>query len=270
MDRNLNIELFDMVQYPFKPEKYRQYRNTFLQDITVGFNFKPSTEGKTELNAHFNDYLQSYFGVENSGDITSADCNITKKDFSLSFDFSDHSAVVRLSGKDYVRFSETVLPHVFKLRSFFNKVVKVEEIDKMGIRKLNVFNIKGNGSEPIDPMDVMQSLFSQEMMANLSADNLDEQEQTIPNMKKCVFKVADSSVTIRTALLPPSRPNDQFHHLLLDTLGELQPADGIKIEEIPEKLMDFNKMMFDCYHWCVNEGVKNVMQQEDINKQVKQ
>ena len=140
----------------------------------------------------------------------------------------------------------------------------------MGIRKLNVFNIKGNGSDNIDPMDVMRSLFSQDMIANLSLDDLDEQEQTIPNMRKCVFKVADSRVTIRTALLPPSRPNDPFHHLLLDTLGELQPDDGIKFEEIPEKLMDFNKVMYDCYHWCVNDGVKKVMQQEDINKQVKQ
>lgn len=255
-----------MNQYPFKPESYRQYRNTFLQNVTVGFEFLPSTEEKSDLNAHFSEYVQSFFGIVCNGDITSSVCNITKNDFSQSFDFNDHSAIVRISGKDYVRFSETVLPHIFKLRSFFNKVVKVDKITKTGIRKLNVFNIKANGPEGVKPEEVMQSLFSQELITKLSIDNLDDQEKKITNLKKCVFQCDVSSITIRAALLPPSNPNDTFHHLLLDTLGELQPIDGIKFEEIPERLLDFNKIMYDCYHWCVNDSVKTLMNQEVTKK----
>ena len=259
-----------MNTYPFKSENYRQYRNTFLQDVIVGFEFKPSTVEKSVLNANFKNYIMGFFGVDCNSDITTSVCNITKKDLSLIFDFSDHNASVRLSAKDYVRFSETVLPQVFKLREFFNKVVKVEKFTQIGIRKLNVFNIKTNGTESVDHKVILQSLFSKEFIANLSDNNLSEEECTVPNLKKCIFKTDDNSITIRTALLPPSRPDDSFHHLLLDTLGELHPADGVKFESVAEELIDFNKVLYDCYHWCVNDSVKNVMQQADTNKTNKQ
>ena len=258
-----------MSQFPFKPEKYCQYRNTFLQKVTIGFDFAPSGVEKSKLNALFNEYVQSFFGVTSDGDLTSITCSVSKNDQSLSFDFCDHSAVINLSGRNYVGFSDTAIPQIFKLRDFFNKVVQIENFKRTGIRKLNVFNIKTNGKEQVDEIQVMKAIFSEELNSKLSNDNLDGEEQNA-KVKKCILKSGNKTITIRTALMPPSRPNDLFYHLLLDTLGEIENEDGITVEEVSELLMDFNKDIYDCFHWCVNDRVKQVMQQSDINNRGKE
>ena len=52
-----------MKPFPFGHEKYRQYRNTFLQSVTIGFDFPIPKIGKEMLNSKFNDYIQSFFGL---------------------------------------------------------------------------------------------------------------------------------------------------------------------------------------------------------------
>lgn len=259
-----------MNQFPFTSEKYRQYQNTFLQNVTVGFDFPVSQVEKSELNVLFNDYVQSFFGVVNEGDITTGMCTITRKDMLQSFDFSHRSAVIHLSGKNYATFSDTAIPAIFKLRNFFNKVVRTATLTKTGIRKLNVFNIKTDGKPIADATPVLKALFSENLIASLTTDNLDQEEQTIPGLQKCLFQSGDAQITIRTALLPPSQPNDSFHHLLLDTLGEVSPAEGIKVDEVADLLMDFNKSLYDCYHWCVSDRVKQVMLQDNQSKSGKE
>ena len=255
--------------FPFPSEKYHQYRNTFLQNVTIGFEFALSGVKKDELNALFNDYVQSFFGVTSDGDLTSGMCNVSKNDQSLSFDFSDRSAVIHLSGKGYVGFSDTAIPQIFKLRNFFNKVVQIEKFTKTGIRKLNVFNIKANGKESVDEAQVRKALFTEAFNNSLSSDSLDEEEKNL-GVKKCIFKEGDRSITIRTALMPPAQQNDIFYHLLLDTLGEIDTEDGVSVDDVSEILMDFNKVIYDCYHWCVSESVKNVMLQPNDSNKVKE
>ena len=254
-----------MSEYPFKSEKYRQYQNTFLQRVTIGFDFPTTTVESSDLNTQFNDYLQSFFGVTAGDDLNSGTFNVTRKDMNQSFDFSNRYAVISLNGSSYVGFSDTAIPQIFKLRNFFNKVVKVEKLTKAGIRKLNVFNIKANGNTPVDAEPVMKALLSSDLLAALSTENLSEEERSIPGMHKCVFSYGESAITIRVVMMPPSKANDSFHHLLLDTLGELTPAEGIRIDDVADCLMDFNKVLYDCYHWCVSDSVKQVMQQEENN-----
>lgn len=257
-----------MNKFPFPPEKYRQYRNTFLQSVTIGFDFIPSAVKKDELNALFNEYVQSFFSVTSDGDLITEMCKVSKNDQSISFDFSNSSVVIHISGKGYVGFSDTAIPQIFKLRNFFNKVVQTEKITKTGIRKLNVFNIKVNGKEQVDEKQVMKAIFSSALNNALNTDCLNDEEKSL-RVKKCIYKVEDKTITIRAALMPPSQPNDIFYHLLLDTLGEIDKPDGISVDEVSELLMDFNKDIYDCFHWCISERVKQVMQQPDNNNTTK-
>ena len=256
-----------MDKFPFEPAKYCQYKNTFLQNVTIGFNYAPSVVEKAKMNDLFNDYVQSFFGVTSEGDLTAGTSTISKNDQTLSFDFSDRGTIIHLSGKTYVGFSDTAIPQIFKLRNFFNKVVQIKEFEKTGIRKLNVFNIKVNGKEAVDEVQIRNAIFSKSLNAILSTDNLNDEERNA-SVKKCIFKVGAKTITIRTALIPPSQPNDIFHHLLLDTLGEIDSTsdEKISVDEVSELLMDFNKDIYDCYHWCVSDSVKHVMMQSEGNK----
>ncbi len=248
-----------MSSFPFRPEKYRKYQNTFLQKVTIGFDFGSSQVDKIILNNEFNDYLQRFFGINSNGDIASQTWNVSKKDSTLSFDFSSRHTVVNFSGQSYVSFSDTAIPQIYKLRDFFKKVVRIDKISKTMIRKVNVFNIKYNKEEEINVSEVRGLIFSKEFLSALNTDNLTEQERKIPHFCKCEFFDDESLIKIRTALMPPSSESDEFYHVILDTVACLRPSNGINVDEIAEKLMDFNSILYYSYHWCISDNIKRVM-----------
>ena len=252
-----------MKPFPFKPIRYRQYRNTFLQNVIVSFEFTPSTKKEDILKDLFHDYVQSFFGIDTKGgDISKEMCNISKKDMSQIFLFSNGKASILLSGKQYETFSDTAIPQIFKLRSFFTKVMEVYSLKNVSIRKINVWDFKNSDKKEVDVDEVKDLVFSPGLLMDLSTENLEKQEMEIPNFSKCSYSQNDEQIDIRTALLPPTSKDD-FSHLILDTLGVVNPGEGIKVEEMADVLMDLNSYLFYSYHWSVSDYVLNVMNEEN-------
>lgn len=251
-----------MKPFPFEQVKYQQYRNTFLQNVLIAFDFGPSNESPANIDVAFKEYAQSFFGLTITGDnsITSSPCSVSKKDMTQSFLFSNKLVSIQIAGKEYKSFSDTAIPQVFKLRHFFSKVLKINSFTKVGIRKVNVWNFKNKNNENVDLNEVKQLIFSQQLRADLSSSDLNDEERKIPNFEKCQYQNKNTIINIRTALLPPG-PQDEYHHLILDILGELTSND-INVENVVDFLMDLNSEIFDSYHWSISPYVIDVMNKE--------
>lgn len=249
-----------MEHFPFTKTKYRQYKHTFLQNVMVSFNFDSTVEVSVADDS-FADYSKAFFGLEKSGTLSKA-ISISRKDNAQSFLFAHNHAEIFMNGQKYEGFSDTAIPMIFKMRKFFNDVVRVEKINSVSIRKINVWNIKKNGKDDINPQEVMKLILSQNLLSELSNENLNDEERAIPNFLKSEWKEDQRLVTIRTALIPPASTKDEFYHLLLDTQAFEIPTDGYTVDEVSGKLLDLNSIMFYAYHWCVSEEVLTVMNKE--------
>lgn len=255
-----------MKSFPFGSAKYKQYRNTFLQNVIITFTFNNAAEDLSKLDDDFKDYIQTFFGITPNCRLSEGLCSITKKDKSLSFAYAKDSVNVQISGQNYITFSETAIPNIFKLRDFFNKVVKIEKLNSISIRKINVWNFKNTNKQEIRVEDLRDLVFSKKFLSALSTEHLDEIEKSIPHFSKCSYSEDEKTLTIRTALLPPTAKDD-FHHLILDTTIDLHKSDKIKVDQLADSLMDLNSELFDCYHWCISKYVLNVMDSNpDENK----
>lgn len=246
----------------FPKVKYRQFKNTFLKSVMVEFSFD-SFEGDAQvLNERFKDYVQTAFNIPAVGNLLQGEHNITKKDMSLGFHFSNGQAGVRLDGQRYLTFSETAIPQVFKLRPFFNKVIETPRLNKISIRKINIWNFQASQKNTISENSIESLIFSKELISSLNSNELNEQEREIEGLKKSIF--SDDSglkVEIKTVLLPPDKtnPKDNYHHLVLDITGTIENLDGFKVETMPEELMDLNSSLYYCFNWCVTPYVINLM-----------
>lgn len=226
----------------------------------VSFNFESTVEVSAADNS-FADYSKAFFGLDKSGTLSKA-ISISRKDNAQSFLFAYDHAEIFMNGQRYEGFSDTAIPMIFKMRKFFNDVVCVEKIKSASIRKINVWNIKKNGKDEINPQEVMKLILSQSLLSELSDDNLNDEERAIPNFLKSEWKEDQRLITIRTALIPPAGAKDEFYHLLLDTQALEIPTDGYTVDEVSGKLLDLNSIMFYAYHWSVSEEVLNVMNKE--------
>lgn len=255
-----------MKKIPFKPIKYRQYRNTFLQNVIITFDFDHSKKDDQKLMDSFHDYALSFFGIEvQNGNINVDVCKISKKDQSHIFLFSNGQVTIQLSGKSYESFSDSAIPQVFKLRNFFNKVVQISTLKSISIRKINVWDLKNSDEKEINVSEVRNLIFSSSLLHDLSNDNLTNEEDKIPNFLKSSYSQNNTQIIIRTAFFPP-KLKDDYSHLILDTLGIVQQPDGINIDEFVDFLMDLNSQLFYSYHWSVSDYVIEVMDAKENNK----
>lgn len=249
-----------MERFPFTKTKYCQYKHTFLQNVMVSFNFDSTVEVSVADDS-FADYLKAFFGLEKSGTLSKT-ISISRKDNAQSFLFAHNHAEIFMNGQKYEGFSDTAIPMIFKMRKFFNDVVRVEKINSVSIRKINVWNIKRNGKDDINPQEVMKLILSQNLLSELSNENLNDEERAIPHFLKSEWKEDQRLVTVRTSLIPPASTKDEFYHLLLDTQAFEIPTDGYTVDEVSGRLLDLNSIMFYAYHWCVSEEVLTVMNKE--------
>lgn len=240
--------------------KYQQYRNTFLKSVFIQIEFPVTVKSDEELDKSFDDYTQSFFGIISEDKISHGLCTISKKDMSHSYQFSKNAVIIQISGNNYDSFSDTAIPFIFKLRHFFSKVVEVENVSKVVIRKVNVWDFKRNDNLSPTVTDVQNLLFNGNMVDELNTDHLTEEEANIPGFNKCVFTNGENTITVRTALIPPVKP-DEFFHQILDT--EIVRSDNLISIGLADLLMDMNSVLYYCYHWCVNQYVINLMNQDN-------
>lgn len=249
-----------MQTFQFPEVKYRLYKNTFLQNVMVTFEFLSANNERT--NAAFVDYLKSFFEIEAKDSSLINGVTISKKDMSVSLSFSTNKAAIHLNGQKYVGFSDTAIPQVFKLRNFFTKVMNVTTLQSISIRKVNVWNIKQDIRNAVRVEDAYKAIFSDNLINALSNVGLSEEERAIPNFQKAYWKVNTAELIVRTALLPPSKTKDQFCHLILDTEIIDKPTNGYKVENVASDMMDLNSTLYDAFHWCVCNDIINLMSKE--------
>ena len=242
-------------KFPFPDVKYRQYKNTFLQNVFITFSFE-SNVSKEEAEINYKEYSKAFFGLGNNSNNICEGASITKKDMSLSYLFSTNNVSIFFNGQKYVSFSETAIPSIFKLRDYFSKVVKVNTLPKISIRKVNIWNIEKSSKE-IDVDELMAAIFSRNLINELSTEDLKEEEKEIPHFRKAVWECDSRKVSIRTALMSPIKRNDNFYHLILDT--QIDEEKEYHMDTICSDMLELNSVLFDVYHWCVSQSVLDIM-----------
>lgn len=248
-------------EFPFAFVPHKQYNNTFLQSVLLEFNFKPisNSDKDSDFRSRLENYLYSTFGLklqENTEALFWKEgISISRKDNISRWVFSNGCVIANIGVKDYVSFVDSILPQAFKMRTFLLKVMQIDKVEDLHVRKINVWQFHTNNGKDFKVEDIRKSVFSNNLLREKTNCELDEYEKSIQNFKKIKFTSNSYDVLIRHLY----KRNSTFFSLFLDTESILK--DKIEINNIENKLIELNDILFNTFHWCVNKPIISIMEE---------
>lgn len=249
---------------PFPHVSYQRYKNTFLNTVVLSLKFAKVTMPDEEFYSLFSEYVKAYFGIDVPKDEFNHGAAISKEDASVTVNLTDSNVMIIFRGQKYESFSQSILPHVFGLRNYFKNVVKMDRVNGITIRKINVWSFRNEKNVTITSESAKQAVFSTELLHALSSDNLSEEEKLLNDCKKCEWHEGDETFVIRSAFNDANNKRN-LYQLILDTEYTIKKEGGFEVETIANDLLDYNSELYYAYHWCINDTVLSFMN-KDIEK----
>ena len=242
---------------PFISVPYKQYKNTFLQNVTVYHSFKCD---RTYLQSK--DFADKYevffcdnFGLTPQRSFLDGGVSITSSDKVVSFNFAPNAIYVKVGARSYRSFNDSVLPQALKLEQFLQKVLKVEHVTATAVRKVNIWPVSAMEDNHLDKEGVIDGIFSKQLLVTPSVE-LDANEASIPLYKKFIWTSENDTVIARTAYLESGQ---QKANLVLDIEARVDKV--VKLSALTNNTISLNRDLFDVYHWCVNPAIVSIMDQ---------
>lgn len=254
---NLNFMAFDFIKN--RPKK--EYKNTFLQNIFLSIHFDKIDRNNisSDFAEKWKNYIKTTFNdLDVSSSFWETPISISRDDGCLTIILSNGFIGAIVGAKDYRSFIDNILPQLYKLKTFLKDVLNLDSINSISVRKVNIWQFKSKDNIKIEPLDVRKKIFSNDLICKKSNGILDENENKIPNMHKYEWFENDIKVIARTVFLRYSNKNTAFNQVL-DTEA-IYAKNNIAIEDLEEKSILLNNILYELYHWCINTQILKIME----------
>lgn len=247
---------------PFVCTDYRKYKHSFLNQAMVALSFD-AVEADDNKEKAWRDYVRATFGANSEKSVFEVPVVLSSNESLLSFMFSNNQVAVRMGGNGYKNFADTVVPQVYKMRQFIEKVIGSDaKITKARIFKVNLWQVEC----PTDIMqvssDIRQKLFSKaynsyEETENDSASNI----SPMIDGKNNVWKNEDEVFSIHTGWVKV-KDKKNLYRMLFHSEYEVNFRSALALNEVDSQLGDMNYILFNAFEWTVSDMVKQIMNNE--------
>lgn len=247
------------MKLPFEKDiTYKKHKKSYLQQAVVFLHIpeKQHTDQDTlKLNDAWKAFTQSNFSLD--GGIFKNENVISKADDSVDYVFSKSFVAVRIPGKNYVSFGDTLVPHVYKMKKFLKDVLNIGNISQYEIRKWDAWQIP-NSNENNNFENLVKTFFLSEDFLNynehvVNSIDLVENEKLI---KALCWNEDGKKYQVNSTMLQNGVRDEQVTLILY--------SDGVVSEEIPlDKLEDsldsLNMTLHKIFDWSISKNSKDLM-----------
>lgn len=247
------------MKLPFEKDiTYKKHKKSYLQQAVVFLHIpeKQHTDQDTlKLNDAWKAFTQSNFSLD--GGIFKNENVISKADDSVDYVFSKSFVAVRIPGKNYVSFGDTLVPHVYKMKKFLKDVLNIGNISQYEIRKWDAWQIQ-NSNENNNFENLVKTFFLSEDFLNynehvVNSIDLVENEKLI---KALCWNENGKKYQVNSTMLQNGVRDEQVTLILY--------SDGVVSEEIPlDKLEDsldsLNMTLHKIFDWSISKNSKDLM-----------
>ena len=251
------------MDYPFKKIEHCIYRNTFLQETIIEFEFEDISKNNNSnlVSEHFNSFVKSSFGIELSDsnlDLSNRHIVISSQDTATKYVFENNKIQLRIGSKVYKSFNDSVIPNIKKIEDFFDKVLPNKQIYHSSLRKINLLPIQ-NIPEGTSLKIILDKIFSKELLVEENQNLQNDDINTLVKWEKEKnFRWKDYDIIIRYGF-KNQQIDDKDCILLLDI--EVRNSTASNINDVP--LKEYNDIIFDAYHWAINASVLQLMNKKE-------
>ena len=242
--------------YPFKDVAHREYRNTFLKDVRVAVEF-PAPSKKVEP-----ERLRSFFGsfdgaqVDVEEFLKNQKIRVFSYDNKIDFHFEMGYAELKICTPTYKTIEHS--SGLWTLLADYLSALEVERINRLYVRKYSTFEFRINQTD-FDARMVMNTVFCKDLMDLMPKSKNNQRLTTIENTYSESDEASRTSIRIVYGF-KKSDTAEKPNHLTLVNL--VASEDGpFPMNEYGERVLRYNKILFDAFHWCVRPDIIKAMDQ---------
>ena len=237
------------------------YNRTFLQQVDVRLIYPTITRAgvsDTFINGA-DTFFQNHFGINvDLNQLMDKSVFLEVENKQIAFIFSSAASMLSVGYKDYRTFYDSVLPNVYPVKEFVFNLLGVGYTD-VYVRKLNVFTFDVNEDIDIERNKrlIYQNVFSEEFLNHaVERDNVVIRDcNTEIEVRR--FKNEKKELLCRTYILPHEEKG--AYALFLDNIIRFSTdSNALEIN-----LQEVNNVLYDAFHWAVNDEVIDIMDKED-------
>ena len=236
----------------------RIYPRTFLNTVFVVFDYNASDEPK-DLILRIQSFIKDSFNlhVELTEKEYSDGFSIESKDAGHSYYFSRGSFGVKYMKDDYVSFTETMFPFIFRLLDFVRVVLSISMIDKVKIRKVNTLSILEQGDVHDIKKKLVRDILSNDLIALAKPTS---EYLGLEDVKECTGTTNGDDFEIHFGFQRRDG-SDGFRYVGL-VLDESVSRKHVSLDTASDDLKEINEMIFNMFHWSITSNVVSLMNQQ--------
>ena len=247
------------MDYPFDIENIRTkehqvYKRTFLQNTFVELRFLPQFSEDRLWLKKVRSFVANYFHLD-IGDNHNfqEELILTNKDDDIAFRLATDSVEVRVGRKRYKSFSISVMPHIYLLKSYIQQVVQTDVVTSIGVRKINLWPISADAKETINDEQLYQAIFSNPFM------QIETEKMVVDGLEFDIVQYEHKETSLNLGRAINNEPSQRV--VILNSRAEAQQTTPTSINDMEAKMEELDGILFEAYHWCVNENIINLMKE---------
>ena len=245
--------------YPFPDIEIKVYSKTFLKDVHVGIMFKEIPLNET-LKTKSSEFFCKEFGLKKL-EVTKMPkaVSVFSKDEKIKFGFGLGRVDLTIKREAY-RSLVDASPLGGKVYAYL-KMVEQSEVRKVMLSKYNELDFEAKDSMAI--VDVMSSVFSKNLMRNVTQEDLSVQKELSRWEKVLLFKgedASDSEFTIEYGFRKQPKEVGR-NSLTLKTIIESN-TESVEVSKVPALLTEYNQILDNAFHWSVSDQVISAMKKK--------
>lgn len=242
----------------FETVERKVYPRTFLNTVFVVWDYDTACipEDVVPLIRRF---IKDNFNLE---------IGLTEEEFSHGFSIDNQQAGhsyffsrgrvgVKYNGENYVSFTETMMPLIYRLSSFVKNVLSSSLISNIRIRKVNILNARKEEGNLVSEDLLVRDFLSSELISRTHpvANYLG-----LDNVKGFYGTTNGDEFSICFGFQKGSTPDGEpFVGLVLD---ESVSRRSISLNTVDDALLEINSVVFNVFHWSVSPTFIALMNKE--------
>ena len=250
------------MDYPFHPWEYKVYHKTFLKDVhlVIGYASEDSVDTIYEKIFVFCDEQYHVSYNENEREVAKKNgAQIVSADKMTKFVFKSNQVSLHLKTPAYnqIKVALVMMKYIYGYQNTLNR----PKVDGLKFYKFNELAYETTDNSSL--LEIMGSVFSTELM-NL-IDEKDKAEQgSLARWEKIQKKNAINENGDNFVIeFGYQKSSTELNKGAITLKTQIENTSlSLEVDKLEEKILKFNQILDEGFHWCINPSIIKVMEAE--------
>lgn len=254
----------------FPSVEHRVYNYTFLLNTFTALHFEERNDENcgTEVREKMKEFLMDNFNTNGQHNYPMESLQVESEDHVITYEFGPTYTSLRIGRPQYVAFGRSMLPHATRLRMFAFKVLGLERIKQVDVRKISVLPMLVNDIIPTadNVRSMMSKILSDDVLSLVTIQEIDGVPNSVGPLTRHVMEDPDTHFMYEIIIgFLKDQHRENIYNVILDAKCFYAPLQGIVAAEIEDLQSDMSKYLYDFYHWAVKSHVIDIMREGQNN-----